>query len=102
MFPENKGREQYARFVDNAINLHVFRGKMKKEQEEGGEEKERKKERKNEREEKRRKGGREKKEKLGKRIRFRRETITTVINVITVLGKRGCSSVYRKEFSPRF
>lgn len=67
------------------------RRKRKKKKEE--EEKRKKKERKNERE----------KKKLGKRIRFRREANDHgSINVITVLGKRGCSSVCRKEFSPRF
>lgn len=46
---------------------------------------------------------RERKKELGKRIRFRREANDHgSINVITVLGKRGCSSVCRKEFSPRF
>lgn len=77
-----------------------MRSEMKKEREEEeeeggggrGEEKEKRKE----------KWEREKK-KLGKRIRFRREANDHgSINVITVLGKRGCSSVCRKEFSPRF
>lgn len=48
-----------------------------------------------------------KKGKLGKGIRFRCERYEANdhgrINVITVLaGKRGCSSVCRKEFSPRY
>lgn len=103
----------FVRLIDNAINLHVFRGEMKKEREEEeeeegeGEEKEKRKGKMRERGKK--KGGRErerdrKKEKLGKRIRFRREANDHGrINVITILaGKRGCPSVCRKEFSPRF
>lgn len=77
----------FVRLIDNAINLHVFRGEMKKEreeeEEEEGEEKEKRKGKMRERGKK--KGGRERERETEKKKNLAREFVLDVRRTITAV-----------------